>query len=76
MDTIWIQKFYLYLSRKLIFEDSIVLNSIIANLTYSSIFFIDFGLSYVSSLVEDKAVDLYVLKRAIISANPKSEEIV
>jgi TP53 regulating kinase-like protein len=70
------EKFYLYLSRKLIFEDSIVLNSIIANLTYSSIFFIDFGLSYVSSLVEDKAVDLYVLKRAIISANPKSEEIV
>jgi len=27
-------------------------------------------------MVEDKAVDLYVLKRAIISANPKSEEIV
>ena len=27
-------------------------------------------------MAEDKAVDLYVLKRAIISANPKSEEIV
>jgi len=36
---------------------------------------IDFGLSFVSVSIEDKAVDLYVLKRAIISANPKSEEI-
>lgn len=25
--------------------------------------------------MEDKAVDLYVLKRAIISSNPKSEEL-
>jgi len=29
----------------------------------------------VSNLLEDKAVDLYVLKRAIISANPRSEEV-
>lgn len=28
-----------------------------------------------SNLLEDKAVDLYVLKRAIISANPRSEEV-
>ena len=34
---------------------------------------IDFGLSYVSSLVEDKAVDLYVLERAFSSTHPDSE---
>ena len=30
---------------------------------------IDFGLSYSTSLAEDKAVDLYVLERAITSAH-------
>ena len=49
---------------------------IIKNQDFKSIYFIDFGLSYVSSQNEDKAVDLYVLRRAIISSNPKSEEIV
>jgi len=34
---------------------------------------IDFGLSYVSNLVEDKAVDLYVLERAFSSTHPDSE---
>jgi TP53 regulating kinase-like protein len=34
---------------------------------------IDFGLSSVSSKLEDKAVDLYVLKRAFISTHPGSE---
>jgi TP53 regulating kinase-like protein len=34
---------------------------------------IDFGLSFVSSLVEDKAVDLYVLERAFSSLHPNSE---
>jgi TP53 regulating kinase-like protein len=34
---------------------------------------IDFGLSYQSSLVEDKAVDLYVLERAFTSTHPDSE---
>ena len=34
---------------------------------------IDFGLSYYSLKVEDKAVDLYVLKRAMISLHPGSE---
>ena len=42
-------------------------------------YLIDFGLSSVAlstnSGLEDKAVDLYVLKRAIISSNPKSEEL-
>ncbi|TFK98394.1 hypothetical protein BDV98DRAFT_606953 [Pterulicium gracile] len=34
---------------------------------------IDFGLSYVSGLVEDKAVDLYVLERAFASTHPEPE---
>lgn len=32
---------------------------------------IDFGLSYSSTLVEDKAVDLYVLERALLSTHPR-----
>ena len=46
---------------------------------YDDMYLIDFGLSSVSlstsSALEDKAVDLYVLKRAMISSNPKSEEL-
>ncbi|RKP26517.1 kinase-like domain-containing protein [Syncephalis pseudoplumigaleata] len=34
---------------------------------------IDFGLSYTSTLAEDKAVDLYVLERAFLSTHPNSE---
>ena len=34
---------------------------------------IDFGLAYISTLVEDKAVDLYVLERAFGSTHPDSE---
>lgn len=34
---------------------------------------IDFGLSYVSSLLEDKAVDLYVLERAFLSTHPDTD---
>jgi len=36
---------------------------------------IDFGLSYQSSQVEDKAVDLYVLERAFSSTHPDSEPL-
>jgi TP53 regulating kinase-like protein len=36
--------------------------------------FIDFGLSCYSTSDEDKAVDLYVLERALISTHPNSEE--
>ena len=47
--------------------------------TYDDMYLIDFGLSSVALNTaagsEDKAVDLYVLKRAIISSNPKSEEL-
>ena len=34
---------------------------------------IDFGLACTSTLVEDKAVDLYVLERAFASTHPDSE---
>ncbi|KAM9956520.1 hypothetical protein ACTFIR_003238 [Dictyostelium discoideum] len=37
--------------------------------------FIDFGLSYTSNSIEDKAVDLYVLERAFISTHPNSEQL-
>ncbi|KAI0357139.1 hypothetical protein OH77DRAFT_1476593 [Trametes cingulata] len=36
---------------------------------------IDFGLAYTSTLVEDKAVDLYVLERAFASTHPQSEPL-
>ena len=35
---------------------------------------IDFGLSYVSGLAEDKGVDLYVLERAFLSTHPNTEQ--
>ncbi|KZV67730.1 hypothetical protein PENSPDRAFT_653838 [Peniophora sp. CONT] len=37
-----------------------------------SLFIIDFGLAYTSTLAEDKAVDLYVLERAFSSTHPDS----
>jgi TP53 regulating kinase-like protein len=40
------------------------------------LYLIDFGLSFVSGKLEDKAVDIYVLKRAFISTHPGSEELV
>ncbi|KAI9364126.1 TP53 regulating kinase [Pilaira anomala] len=40
-----------------------------------SVVVIDFGLSFVSALVEDKAVDLYVLERAFSSTHPKTEAL-
>ena len=36
---------------------------------------IDFGLAFQSTLVEDKAVDLYVLERAFASTHPGSEPL-
>lgn len=38
------------------------------------LFFIDFGLSKRDVVIEDKAVDLYVLERAISSSHPDSED--
>lgn len=42
----------------------------------SKLVFIDFGLSFHSKNDEDKAVDLYVLERALISTHVKSENFV
>jgi TP53 regulating kinase-like protein len=36
---------------------------------------IDFGLSHVSAMAEDKAVDLYVLERAFDSSHPGRQEL-
>ena len=38
-------------------------------------FLIDFGLAQVSSMTEDKAVDLYVLERAISSTHSEASEL-
>jgi len=39
------------------------------------VYILDFGLSFQSGLPEDKAVDLYVLERAIISMHPGAERL-
>lgn len=36
---------------------------------------IDFGLAQISGMIEDKAVDLYVLERAISSTHPQASEL-
>uniref|UniRef100_A0A5F9C4S6 non-specific serine/threonine protein kinase n=1 Tax=Oryctolagus cuniculus TaxID=9986 RepID=A0A5F9C4S6_RABIT len=40
-----------------------------------SIVLIDFGLSFVSGLPEDKGVDLYVLEKAFLSTHPNTEPV-
>jgi TP53 regulating kinase and related kinases len=42
----------------------------------NQIVFIDFGLGNMKPIVEDKAVDLYVLERAFVSTHPDSEYLV
>ena len=37
---------------------------------------IDFGLSFVSTASEERAVDLYVLERSFVSTHPLSEQLV
>ena len=60
-------------------DPDLVLQEITTNKKYDFLYLIDFGLSYMSKSTnvafEDKAVDLYVLKRAMISFSPKSEEL-
>lgn len=51
-------------------------NLLMRNETGGSVVLIDFGLSYVSQLIEDKAVDLYVLERAFSSTHPNTEVMV
>jgi TP53 regulating kinase-like protein len=50
------------------YKDSIIV------LNYS-LFFIDFGLSFISSQSEDKAVDLYVLERALLSTHSSQAKL-
>jgi len=50
-------------------------SNMIIKKTTASLVVIDFGLSCVSSLTEDKAVDLYVLERAFLSTHPNSEAL-
>ena len=50
-------------------------SNMIFNPDTSSLTMIDFGLSFTSSLAEDKGVDLYVLERAFLSTHPKTEEL-
>lgn len=45
----------------------------VANVFSNDLFFIDFGLSKRDIVLEDKAVDLYVLERAISSSHPEAE---
>lgn len=40
-----------------------------------SLVLIDFGLSYISALPEDKGVDLYVLEKAFLSTHPNTEAL-
>lgn len=49
-------------------------SNMIYNAERQEITLIDFGLSYVSALAEDKGVDLYVLERAFLSTHPNMEE--
>eukprot|EP00118_Oscarella_pearsei_P027694 m.311293 g.311293 ORF g.311293 m.311293 type:complete len:216 (+) comp64428_c0_seq1:14-661(+) len=39
------------------------------------LFLLDFGLSSISSLSEDKGVDVYVLERALLSSHPNTEDL-
>lgn len=41
--------------------------------TESDLILIDFGLSYISALPEDKGVDLFVLEKAFLSTHPNTE---
>ncbi|CAG5984645.1 unnamed protein product [Menidia menidia] len=41
----------------------------------SDLVLIDFGLSYISALPEDKGVDLFVLEKAFLSTHPNTEKL-
>ena len=63
------------LEQKSMSAQDIINNANQSNNEPGQLYFIDFGLSSVSSKVEDKAVDIYVLKRAFISTHPGSEAV-
>lgn len=45
------------------------------DMTGLGVVLIDFGLASVSTLIEDKAVDLYVLERALQATHPEPEDL-
>ncbi|KIO06685.1 hypothetical protein M404DRAFT_998812 [Pisolithus tinctorius Marx 270] len=59
----------------IIHGDLTTLNMILCGGTRTWSVLIDFGLAYHSSLVEDKAVDLYVLEHAFASTHPDAEPL-
>lgn len=50
-------------------------SNILIKAGFENIILIDFGLSFISLLTEDKGVDLYVLERAFLSTHPNTEEL-
>lgn len=63
-------------SGKMIHGDLTTSNMMLTNCEPQKLVMIDFGLSFISTLVEDMAVDLYVLERAMLSTHPNSEKLV
>ena len=62
-------------SGNIIHGDLTTSNMLLRHAESTRLVMIDFGLSYVSTMVEDKAVDLYVLERAMLSTHPHSEPL-
>ncbi|KAL9643614.1 hypothetical protein ABK040_007096 [Willaertia magna] len=60
---------------KIIHGDLTTSNIMLRNEKINHIVMIDFGLSFITTLDEDKAVDLYVLERALLSTHPNSEQL-
>jgi len=63
----------------LVFSDCMLDCYYISCITTGNIFsqvLIDFGLSFTSTLPEDKAVDLYVLERALLSMHSSCGNVV
>lgn len=50
-------------------------SNILLKAGFDNIILIDFGLSFISALTEDKGVDLYVLERAFLSTHPNTEKL-
>lgn len=61
---------------KIVHGDLTTSNIMLRNGEIDKVVMIDFGLSFVTTLDEDKAVDLYVLERALLSTHPNSEALV
>lgn len=61
-------------------SNMLVKRDLTANESYlvddKDIYFIDFGLSFISAQLEDKAVDLYVLERALLSTHSQHAEFI